>query len=42
MFIQGQDCQLSDPDVLEWNVAPSSVPKPPVTQPTLPPVVYKK
>ncbi|XP_032779473.2 sphingomyelin phosphodiesterase [Daphnia magna] len=37
MLLQTENCGFSDPGVLEWSVAPSSVPKPPVTEPALPP-----
>lgn len=38
MLLQTENCGFSDPGLLEWSVAPSSVPKPPVTEPVLPPV----
>lgn len=38
MLLQGQNCGLSDPEPLEWAIAPGSNPKPPVNAPSLPPV----
>lgn len=38
MLIQTENCGFSDPDLLEWSITPSTVPKPPVTEPVLPPV----
>ncbi|XP_046645796.1 sphingomyelin phosphodiesterase-like [Daphnia pulicaria] len=37
MLLQGQVCGLSDPEPLEWTIAPSSNVKPPVNQPSQPP-----
>ncbi|KAI9559024.1 hypothetical protein GHT06_015813 [Daphnia sinensis] len=37
MLLQGQDCALSDPEPLEWVIAPSANPKPPVNAPSQPP-----
>ncbi|XP_046446658.1 sphingomyelin phosphodiesterase-like [Daphnia pulex] len=37
MLLQTENCGFSDPGLLEWSVTPSSIPKPPVTEPALPP-----
>ncbi|KAK4010699.1 sphingomyelin phosphodiesterase [Daphnia magna] len=37
MLLQGQECGLSDPEPLEWAIAPSSNPKPPFNEPSQPP-----
>lgn len=42
IFLQTENCGLSDPEVLEWTVPPSSVQKPPVTEWTAPPVVVER
>ncbi len=39
MLLQTENCAFSDPAVLEWSINPSTVPKPPVTEPALPPVL---
>ena len=40
ILFQTENCTLSDPDKLEWTINPSAIPKPPVNQPTPPPVFY--
>lgn len=40
IFLQTENCGLSNPEVLEWTIPPSSVPKPPVTEWTAPPVFH--
>jgi sphingomyelin phosphodiesterase len=38
IYLQADNCTLSDPDNLEWNIASSSVSKPPITPFILPSV----